>query len=156
MMKINYQSPIEYSQITEYIYLGTNMSCDVHFTQLNDLGIKAEISLEKGRVEKPEFVDYYLWLPVQDFTPPTVKQLFIGVHALKNSVELKEPVYVHCHEGQGRSPTLVAAYLIAEGLSRDEALYELKQKRPTIAPSPSQIEALGEWEKKYRGLFKNK
>ena len=65
----------EYNKITEYIYIGTNQCCQIHFNQkLLKKGIKADISLEKEKIDAPFGVDYYLWLPVKDHTAPSLKQ----------------------------------------------------------------------------------
>ena len=58
-------------------------------------------------------------------------------------VALGKKVYVHCKNGHGRAPTLVAAYLIREhGKSVDEALEIIKAGRPTIHIEDVQREAL--------------
>ena len=61
--------------------------------------------------------------------------------------EEKLSVYVHCHEGHGRAPTVVAAYYIAQGKTTDEALAYIAEKRPTIHPNKKQIAALRAYEK---------
>lgn len=134
--------PFEYSQITENIYLGTNQCCQMHFDKsLLKLGIKADISLEKERIDIAYGVSYFLWLPVADHTAPSQKQLLIGAKALKSLVDNKIKAYVHCKRGHGRSPTLVAAYFILKGLSVNEAVKRVKQKR-MIHMRDSQVDAL--------------
>jgi hypothetical protein len=77
--------PFEYSKITDYIYLGTNQCCQVHFKKsLLKKGIKADISLEKESLDNPIGVDYFLWIPVKDKTAPTQKQLLIGAKTIKD------------------------------------------------------------------------
>ena len=122
--------PFEYSKITEYIYLGTNQCCTVHFRQsLLKKGIKADISLEKSRLDAPFGVDYFLWLPVEDKTAPSQKQLILGANAIKDLIKNKQKVYIHCRRGHGRSPALVAAYFMLEGLSVNEAIKKIKKHR---------------------------
>ncbi len=105
--------PLEYSKITDLIYLGTNQCCQPHFEKsLLKKGIRADISLEKEKLDQPYGIDYFLWLPVTDGTAPTQEQLLIGAKAIKNFVDNKIKMYVHCKRGHGRSPTLVAAYFI--------------------------------------------
>jgi|TARA_B100000315_G_scaffold226314_1_gene233169 protein-tyrosine phosphatase len=48
---------------------------------------------------------------------------------LKSLVDKNIKVYVHCERGHGRSPTLVAAYFILEGLSASEAIKKVRDKR---------------------------
>ena len=123
----------EYNLIIDGIYIGTNLCCQVHFDEgLLAKGVKADISLEAERIDSPFGVEYYLWLPVVDEMPPSLGQFIVGVEALKKLVELKEKVYVHCQNGHGRAPSLVAAYLIAQGNDMDEAVAIIQSKRPTI------------------------
>ncbi len=121
--------PFEYSKITEYIFLGTNQCCQVHFKKsLLKRGIKADISLEKEKLDAPFGVDYFLWLPVLDKKAPTQKQLMVGAKAIKEFVDSKIKVYVHCKRGHGRSPTLVAAYFILKDMETREAIGKIKER----------------------------
>lgn len=139
--------PFEYNKITEHIYLGTNQCCQLHFKKsLLKKGIRADISLEKERLDNPLGVDYFLWFPVSDYKPPTHKQLLIGAKAIKNFVDNKIKVYVHCKRGHGRSPALVAAYFILEGMKTNEAIKKIRNKRKTIHLQQSQIKALKKFE----------
>lgn len=143
--------PFEYDKVTDYIYVGSNQCCQVHFEKsLLKKGIKADISLEKERLDAPFGVDYFLWLPIKDFTAPTQKQLLVGAETVKTFADNKIKVYVHCKRGHGRSPTLVTAYFILEGLKYDEALKKIRAKRQIHLRS-SQIKALKKFEEKYRG-----
>lgn len=122
--------PFEYDQITEQIYLGTNQCCQTHFEEsLLEIGIRADISLERERVDSPFGVDFFLWLPVPDYEPPSQEQLLIGARTIKNLVDGNIKMYVHCKRGHGRSPALVAAYFILEGLSANQALRRIRDKR---------------------------
>jgi len=143
------QLRFEYSQITPYIYIGTNMCCQTHFnTSLLKKGIKADISLEEKKLDQPFGVDYYLWLPTKDHEPPTGKQLLTGANFIKQLVDNKIKSYIHCRRGHTRAPTLVAAYLIMEGKSVHNTIALIKKKRPVIHMSTSQITALEDFQKK--------
>jgi protein-tyrosine phosphatase len=138
----------EYSKITEQIYLGTNKCCQYHFKKsLLKKGINADISLEKKRIDHPIGVDYYLWLPTRDHYPPTIKQMIVGAQFIKNLVENKIKVFVHCERGHTRAPTLVAAYFILEGMGIDKAIAKIKKKRPVVHISPVQKRALHRFKK---------
>jgi len=139
----------EYSKITNYIYIGTNQCCQLHFNEsLLDKGVKADISLEENRLDQPFGVDYYLWLPTKDHKAPTQEQLKIGSDFIKQLVDNKIKVYLHCEHGHARAPTLVAAYFILEGKTVTEAIEFIKKKRSVIHPNQDQIKALE--------IFKNK
>lgn len=138
----------EYSQISEYIYIGTNMCCQAHFDKsLLRKGIKADISLEEKRLDHPFGVDYYLWLPTKDHQAPTLKQLRIGVSFLKEALKQKSKCYVHCQRGHGRAPTLVAAFLASEGINVQKAFSLIKKKRPDIHPNKRQIAMIEKFKK---------
>ncbi len=139
----NQEPHFEYSQITDFIYIGTNMCCKADFDKgLLAQGIFADISLEKERLDNPYGVDFFLWLPTEDHTAPAQAQLYLGVHALQALVEHKQKVYVHCKNGHGRAPTLVAAYLISQGKGVEEAITYIKQRRESIHLEDAQVEAL--------------
>ena len=100
--------------------------------RLSREGIEADISLEADRVDTPFGVQLYLWLPVVDHTAPSPEQLRLGTVMLETLVTLGKKVYVHCKNGHGRAPTLVAAYLIKRGKTSEEAVQFLRSKRTSI------------------------
>lgn len=134
----------EYNLIVDGIYVGTNQCCQMHFEEklLRGEGIEADISLEEERIDEPYGVKYFLWLPVKDKTAPLMNQLELGVDMIKKLVAMKSKVYIHCQFGHGRSPTLVAAYLIDKGMTVNEAVEFVTQKRPTIHLEKSQQDVL--------------
>lgn len=135
---------VEFNQITDFIYLGTNLCCTAipHIQVLLNLGIDAEINLEKEKLEEIPDIDIYLWLPVDDHVAPTQDQLDLGVAVIDSLVKNRKKVYIHCKNGHGRSPTLLAAYFISQGMSVDEAIQKIKAKRPEIHLQEAQVEAL--------------
>lgn len=136
----------EYSRITPLINIGTNMCCQNDFAEsLLRKGIRADVSLEAKKIDSPFGVDYYLWLPTKDHHAPTLQQLEIGVRFLQQLARHKIKCYVHCERGHGRAPTLVAAYLIAKGMSVEEAIKFIKKKRPAVHPNPKQRRQLRKW-----------
>lgn len=135
---------LEFNQITDLIYLGTNLCCGAipHIQVLLNLGIKADIDLEEERQEETPNIDTYLWLPVKDLQAPTQEQLDTGVAVIDNLVKNNKKVYIHCKNGHGRSPTLLAAYFISQGMDVNKAIEKIKSKRPQIHLQEVQIEAL--------------
>ncbi len=149
MPKRAHHPVLDYSQITPYIYIGTNKCCQVHFEEeLLAKGIMVDISLENERLDDPDGVKAFLWLPTRDHYASSRTQLKLGVEILEEAVELKKKVYVHCKKGHGRAPTLVAAYLIAEKkMSVAEAVAFIKKYRPAIHLHPRQQMALRSFKK---------
>lgn len=130
---------MNYSQISACIFVGTNSCCTDHFDQsLLRQGISADISLESDRIDTPWGIKYFLWLPTVDHTAPTIQALALGVQMLHLLVAQKVKTYVHCKNGHGRAPTLVAAYLISTGMSVNQAIKTIAKQRPEIHLEPVQ------------------
>lgn len=141
---------IDYNHIIDGIYIGTNQCCQMHFDDSlkNKEGITADISLEKDRLDAPFGVEFYLWLPVADHTPPNPNQLVLGASVLQQLVAMGHKVYVHCKNGHGRAPTLLAAYLILfQDYTVKEAVDLIKKMRPATHLQDTQIKALAEFKK---------
>lgn len=144
---------LEYNYITDGIYVGTNQCCQTHFDEkLISEGIEADISLEEERVDTPFGAQFYTWIPIENHTAPTDEQLEFGVATLEKLVAMKKKVYLHCQNGHGRAPTMVAAYLIKQGKSSNEAIAFVKAKRSSMHLEGSQKESLVEFSKRINQL----
>lgn len=140
---------LEYNYIADGIYIGTNQCCQTHFDEkLRKEGIEADISLEEERVDAPFGVAFYVWIPIKNHTAPTQDQLDFGVSTLEKLVSLKKKIYVHCQNGHGRAPSVVAAYFIKQSKSPDEAIEFIKAKRPSMHMEDVQKEALVEFSRR--------
>ncbi|MBI2110437.1 dual specificity protein phosphatase family protein [Candidatus Woesearchaeota archaeon] len=144
-----------FSQITPYLYIGTHFCCEGHLRDsLLHRHVRADINLEMTHIDTPIGADYYLWLPIKDKTAPSFNALYVGAHFIKNLVERKIHVYVHCKSGHGRSPTLVAAYLILNGMKPKEAWSFIRKKRE-IHPTKSQLKAIQHFFEEYIKMHLN-
>lgn len=145
----------DYSVITDQIFLGSDLCkagvCLIHGDEFKKLDVFVEINLSQERNElPPKDIESYVWLPVVDGHAPNVHQLDIGTAIMNEAVENGRKVYVHCTNGHGRSPTLIAAYLIRyKNLSVEAAMQLLKVKRPEIHIEDVQIKALEEFKAKW-------
>lgn len=129
----------DYNKILDTIYLGTNACCDTHFKkELLELGINADISMEAEKLDQPYGIKYFLWLPTIDHTAPTLEAMAMGTQMIHFLVARKINVYIHCKNGHGRAPTLLAAYLISTGMSVKKAIRTIAKKRPEIHIEPVQ------------------
>lgn len=145
-METHPQKKLDFNYIADGIYIGTNQCCQTHFDEnLKKEGVSADISLEEDRLDAPFGVEFYVWIPVKNHAVPTKDQLEFGVSVLEKIVAMKKKVYVHCQNGHGRAPTLVAAYLIKQGKTVDEAVQLIKSKRPVIHLENVQIKTLKEF-----------
>lgn len=106
----------------------------IHADEFKKLGVCVEINLSAEAKEyPPDDIDIYSWIPVVDGYAPTKNQLAIGTVLINEAVENGKTVFVHCKNGHGRSPTLVAAYLIRyQNMVVDEAISLIKEKRPEV------------------------
>ncbi|MEM2094067.1 MAG: dual specificity protein phosphatase [Candidatus Bathyarchaeia archaeon] len=71
----------------------------------------------------------YCYLPIRDYTPASEEHLINGVAFIEKHTRLGGRVLVHCGAGLGRSPSIVAAYLVYRGYSSEEAVGLIKMRR---------------------------
>ena len=149
MSKERHGVQFNYSKINEHIYLGSNMCCQTHFDKkLLQKGVTLDVSMGGERMDRPGGIRYYLWLPTVDYGAPTMRRLAMGVTVIREAVTANEKLYVHCKNGHGRAPTMVAAYFVKErGMSVREAVDYIKYRRPEIHIEPTQMKRLKECEK---------
>ena len=86
-----------------------------------------------------------LHLPVDDFHAPTTAQMLEGLAFLDRSRAEGTPVAVHCLAGQGRTGTVLAAYLIRGGLTAEQAIAEVRAVCPGAIEAKPQTMALVGW-----------
>ncbi len=112
---------------------------------LHARGIRALISLTEFGLDQTLLDDAAirgLHLPVIDLTPPTSEQIAGALAFIDHHRAHGRPVAVHCLMGQGRTGTVLAAYLIRDGASPDVALAAIREACPGAVENPRQEEAL--------------
>lgn len=151
----NDEHQFNYSKIADNLYLGSDFCqagvCLLHSEQFRQLGIFVEINLSKEENElPPPNIESYVWLPVADGDVPTTDQFDIGTAVIDEALLNGRAVYVHCRNGHGRSPTLIAAYYIRyQGKSVDGAVAFTQKQRNEIHVEFNQREALQKYLEKY-------
>lgn len=138
--------PLRYSRVTPQLYLGAQHGRR-GIARLRNEGIEAVVNLrdESDDADTDLLLTDYCYVPVVDNTAPTLENLEQGVEFIQKVIDADDRVYVHCHSGVGRAPTMVAAYLISQGDSVEEAVDKIRSARPFIRILPDQLDRLYEY-----------
>ncbi len=104
-----------------------------------------EDSLDEDLVEDVGLEYHYY--PVPPYGTPTLEQIIDFVDLVNINRVKNRPVAIHCFMGWGRTGTLLAAYLISEGMSANEAITEVREKRPGSIETREQEQVLLKYEK---------
>ena len=129
---------MNFSQITDDLFIGTTPHRK-DYDVLRALGVRLVINMRFTRGPKPRFRDLqiqYLWLHTFDnpLIPIPLRAFTRGVNAALDVIHNGGKVYVHCAHGRHRSVAMGAAILIAQGMSANEAIELIKERR--IAADP--------------------
>jgi protein tyrosine phosphatase (PTP) superfamily phosphohydrolase (DUF442 family) len=138
--------PLSFSRITPHIHLGGQYTV-AGLRHLEERGVTAVVNMrdEFDDAEADIAPPQYLYLPTIDDTPPTIAQLCQGVRFMRGVIKADGAVYVHCMLGVGRSVTMVAAYLVASGMTPHAAWKAIRRRRPFIQPTVGQEARLVEF-----------
>jgi protein-tyrosine phosphatase len=94
-----------------------------------------------------------LHLPTIDSRAVSQEMLEDGVAWVNQQLADGGKVYIHCAHGIGRSVLLACCVLVSMGYSAQDALRQVKQKRPQAAPNQEQLNALVEFARRWRKQF---
>jgi atypical dual specificity phosphatase len=113
--------------------------------ELRERGIGAVLSLTESPLDEVAVEGAgmaYLHVPVDDLQPPEPEQLEQALAFIDGQRARGRAVAAHCLMGQGRTGTVLAAYLIRAGRTPEEALRELRAVCPGAVSAPVQQRAL--------------
>lgn len=154
--KISGAPLLGYSRVTDSLYVGPQYRRNgrrallragiTHIVNMRSEFDDAEHGLTLGDVAS----DQYCHLPTVDDEPISDRHIAKGIEFIDRAVRGGGRVYIHCSAGVGRAPSMAAAYLISCGYSAEDALGQIRKVRPFIRPTPMQIEALKQFEKKQK------
>ncbi len=117
-------------------------------THASEEGITAVVSLTETGLQEAMVREAglkYLHLPIDDFQAPKIEQVEKFVNFVSDESKGGGAVLVHCFAGIGRTGTMLAAYLIREGASVEEAIKSVRRKRPGSVESAVQIDLLNRY-----------
>jgi len=116
--------------------------------KLSRLNINGDVNmrLEFDDASNGLALEHYCYLPTVDGQAPTIEQLIEGVIFIRSLLADGGKVYIHCHAGVGRAPTMAAAYFISQGLGALAAIELIRKVRPFIDITNVQLERLKQFE----------
>lgn len=85
-------------------------------------------------------------LPIRDGEPPTASQMTMLLMRMELLMKQGHVLAVHCLAGIGRTGTVLACWLIREGLTAEEALKRVRRIDPKFVQTPGQEEFLLQYE----------
>jgi len=118
---------------------------------LRDAGIRAIVCLNRERPLDDKQVKSlgfeYLFIPVKDFSAPKQEDIAEFIGFTSEMLGRNLPVAVCCGAGIGRTGTMLAAYLVSQCASPEEALRQIEEKRGIGVESYAQREAIFEYQR---------
>jgi atypical dual specificity phosphatase len=123
------------------------------------LGVRAVLSLTEEPLPAALLEQHGLHarhLPLADFTAPTVAQAMVAVEAINAFLSANEPVVVHCAAGMGRTGTILACYRVWQGAPAEEAIADIRARRPGSIETIEQEQAVTAYARSLRGLAAQK
>lgn len=108
--------------------------------ELYNAGFRSIVSLEVDGIDKEEIKEKgfdHKIIYVEDHTSPTLNQIIEFNQYVGEKIREGKPVLVHCLGGIGRTGTMLASWLIWNGMNPERAIKIIRGKRPhplTIEP----------------------
>ena len=124
---------------------GGEADLEADLAELRERGVGAVLTLTEaplpwGPLEAHGLAS--LHLPVDDFQAPSPRQLTAALDFIDVQRSDGRAVVVHCAAGQGRTGTVLAAWLIRAGSDADAAIGEVRAVCPGAVEAEPQVDAL--------------
>ena len=130
---------------------GPLAACEDELSTLWSAGVRAVVSLLNIPSDAPVYESagfQFLCLPILDGGAPTFEQAEEFVRFVAASRSARLPVAVHCEAGLGRTGTLLATYLIAQGESAETAIERVRAAESVAVETARQIHFLEQYAKR--------
>jgi atypical dual specificity phosphatase len=128
---------------------GVVFEIDYDLQALKAVGISTLITLTENDLPQDALTRNGLknvHLSIRDREPPTVAQMTMLLMRMDTLLKAGEALAVHCLAGIGRTGTVLACWLIREGLTAGEALRRVRRIEPRFVQSQVQEEFLHQYE----------
>ena len=83
-----------------------------------------------------------LHLPIYDMYPPTLEQIQKCNEAIEEAKRTGMGVAIHCAAGRGRTGTMLAGYLVSQGMDAQAAIAKVRELRPGSIETMEQVEVV--------------
>lgn len=122
---------------------------DYDLSALKAVGVTCLITLTEDDLPQDALARHGLrnvHLPIRDREPPTVAQVTMLLMRMDALMRRGDVLAAHCLAGLGRTGTILAAWLVREGLTAEEALRRVRRIEPKFVQSAEQEEFLQRYE----------
>jgi atypical dual specificity phosphatase len=111
---------------------------------LAEQGVRAVLSLtERPAPGEPAAAGLEtLHVPIRDFEAPTLEEMERCLAFITEQVRDGRAVVVHCGAGRGRTGTVLAAWLTADGMRAEDAMDLVRARRPGSIETRAQEDAV--------------
>ncbi len=119
---------------------------DIDF--LRQKGITAIVGLKEQQVSEEELNGIrYIHMPIPDFEAPLSSLQKEFVDEVTKEVQNGGKVAVHCKAGKGRTGTMLATWLVSQGMSAEDAISHVRETRPGSIETSEQLETVHTFER---------
>ena len=125
----------------------------VELALLKRQGIRALLNLTKDALPPEQLAAYDLQaehLPIRDFHAPTIPQIEQAIAIINRFHAQNRPIAIHCGAGLGRTGTILACYLVSQGIAAQDAINRVRTLQPGSVETPQQQSVVMAYEQHLR------